>query len=111
MLEQMIYPIHSHADRIVDDIIGLAESVVQSKPKVNISISSLIIKRDINVNSIILHINDRLKAICLRKGWSFIDNSYIKIEHLKHNSIHLNKVGVKLLASNIIRQAFRPSDR
>ena len=57
----------SQPDRIVDDIIGLAESVVQSKPKVNISISSLIIKRDINVNNTILHINDRLKAICLRK--------------------------------------------
>ena len=77
----------------------------------NICISGLTVTRDTDKNTAVLSINDTLKTICQSKGWTFINNSRIGTEHLKYNSIHLNKVGVKLLASNFTRQALRSSDK
>ena len=54
-----------------------------------------------------MHINHAMKDVCAFRGWLFIDNIRIKVEHLKNKGIHLNGDGVKLLASNFIRQALK----
>ena len=97
--------------QVVDQIIDVAESAITWKPNMNICISGLTVTRDTDKNTAVLSINDTLKTICQSKGWTFINNSRIGTEHLKCNSIHLNKVGIKLLASNFIRQALRSSDK
>ena len=48
-----------------------------------------------------------MKAVCVSRGWLFIDNARIKVEHLKNKGIHLNGDGVKILASNFIRQKLK----
>ena len=37
-----------------------------------------------------MHISHTMKAVCSSRGWLFIDNARIKVEHLKNNGIHLN---------------------
>ena len=60
-----------------------------------------------NANEKILQINNSIRAVCVSRGWSFIYNVHIKVEHLKNKGIYLNGDGVKILASNIIRQALK----
>ena len=58
-----------------------------------------------------MHINHTMKAVCVStytaRGWLFIDNAPIKVERLKNKGIHLNRDGVKILASNFIRQTLK----
>ena len=46
--------------------------------------------------------NELLKSITTRKHWGFIDNRNINTDHLMTDGIHVNSVGVRLLAKNII---------
>ena len=48
---------------VFNSVVDLAETVVGLKPEISWSISSIIVKRDTEVNNVILQINDRLKAI------------------------------------------------
>ena len=36
-----------------------------------------------------------MTTVCASRGWLFIDNARIKIEHLKNKGIHLNGDGMK----------------
>ncbi|CAB4000491.1 Hypothetical predicted protein [Paramuricea clavata] len=96
---------NSQPDQIIVQLTDMAASVNSST---KVSISSIITTRDKDRNSAINLINSELKITCQSRGWVYIDNSRIGNEHLKFNSIHLNRVGVKLFASNIIRQSLRP---
>ena len=46
--------------------------------------------------------NELLKAITTRKHWEFIDNRNINTDHLITDGVHVNAVGVRLLAKNAI---------
>lgn len=96
---------NSQPDQIIVQLTDMAASVNSST---KVSISSIITTRDKDRNSAINLINSELKITCQSRGWVYIDNSRIGNDHLKFNSIHLNRVGVKLFASNIIRQSLRP---
>ena len=48
-----------------------------------------------------------MKTVCASRGWLFIDNARIKVEHLNNKGIHLNGEGVKIVALNFIRQALK----
>ena len=54
-----------------------------------------------------MHTNHTIKAVCASRGWLFIDNARIEVEHLENKGIHLNGDGVKILASTFIRQALK----
>ena len=67
--------------------------------------------RDIFVSSIIHRpkyqskiekINQLLRHNAEIYGYQFIDNGYIRNEHLKNDGVHLNKEGVCLLANNFL---------
>ena len=85
----------------------MAEEAIKIRPSIKVSVSGLISQRDENANEKIMHINHSMKAVCVSRGWLFIDNARIKVEHLKNKGIHLNGDGVKILASNFIRQALK----
>lgn len=85
----------------------MAEEAIRVTPSIKISILELINKTDENANEKIWHINNAMKPACVLRGWSFIDNACIKIKHLKSKGIHLNGEGVKILASDIMRQALK----
>ena len=54
-----------------------------------------------------MHINHMMKPVCASRGWLFIDNAHIKIEHMENKDIHLNGVGVKIQALNTKRQGLK----
>ncbi len=101
----------SQQDEVIERVKEMAEKVTELSSSTKITISSIITKREPDVNNKISHINESLKSVCVTKGWTFIDNSRIEIAHLKNKGIHLNKDGVKLFAANIIRQALNPKHR
>ena len=92
-------------------MIDLAESAMKLNPDIEVSVSGLIMTRNTEQTKSIRLANGVIKATCDDRGWVYIDNSHINIQHLKSSSIHLNKVGVKLLASNFIRQTLRSTGR
>ena len=85
----------------------MAEEAIKIRPSIKVSVSGLISQRDENANEKIMHINHTMKAVCVSRCWLFIDNARIKAEHLKNKGIHLNGDGVKILASNFIRQVLK----
>ena len=54
--------------------------------------------------------NELLKSITTRKHWGFIDNTNINADHLMTNGVHLDSVGVGVLANNIITHFAGPSE-
>ena len=54
--------------------------------------------------------NELLKSITTRTHWGFIDNRNINTDHLMTDGIHVNSVGVRLLAKNIITHIAGPSE-
>ena len=88
---------------IIKGLIEMAEEAIKTGPSIKVSVLELISERDENANEKIMHINHTMTAVCASRGWLFIDNARIKIEHLKNKGIHLNGDGMKILASDIIR--------
>ena len=54
--------------------------------------------------------NELLKSITTRKHWGFIDNRNINTDHLMTDGVHLDSVGVRVLAKNIITHIAGPSE-
>ena len=96
---------------VIKGLTEVAEEANKIRPSIKVSVSGLISQRDENTNEKIMHINHTMKDVCAFRGWLFIDNARIKVEHLKNKGIPLNGDGVKLLASNFIRQAFKDQSR
>ena len=91
----------------INGVTEMAEEAIKIRPSIKVSVSGLVSQRDENANEKIMHINHTTKAVCASRDWFFIDSARIKVEHLKIKGIHLNGDGVKILASNIIRQALK----
>lgn len=92
---------------IIKGLTEMAEEAIKIRPSIKVSVSGLINKRDENAKEKIMHINHAMKAVCACRGWLFIENARIKIEHLKNKGIHLNGDGVKILALNSTRQGLK----
>ena len=97
----------SQPEDVIKGLTEMAEEAIKIRPSIKVSVSGLISQRDENTNEKIMHINHTMKDVCASRGWLFIDNARIKVEHLKNKGIHLNGDGVKILASNFIRQALK----
>ena len=50
-----------------------SHEVIKIRPSIKVSVSGLISQRDENANKKIMHINHTMKAVCLSRGWLFID--------------------------------------
>ena len=90
---------------MIEQVKEMAVKLTELSSSTKITFSSIITKREPDVNNKNSHINESLKYVCVTKGRTFIDNSPIEIAHLK------NKDGVKLFAPNIIREALNPKHR
>ena len=101
----------SQSEDVIKGLTERAEEAIKIRPSIKVSVSGLISQRDENANEKIIHINHTMKAVCVSRGWLFIDNARVKVEHLKNKGIHLNGDGVKILASNFIRQALKAKIR
>ena len=93
----------SDPQTLADGIVNLADLINSSSPSTQISISGLVTRRDNSIFvSKINNTNKRLKAICVSKKWSFIDNSNVNLSCLNRRGLHLNRNGSSLLSRNFL---------
>ena len=71
----------SQSGDILKGLTEVAEESIKMRPSIKVLVSGLISQRDENANEKIMHINHTMKAICASRGWFFIDNARIKVEH------------------------------
>ena len=65
-----------------------------------IPVSSVLPRRDLELQERVVETNNYLKDLYSFYGFSFIDNSSITENYLRHDKIHLNKLGSFLLGQN-----------
>ena len=54
------------------------------------------------LNNKIERVNGKLKNLCSKNGYDFIDNSDEVFRHIGHNGLHINRDGQRRLALNFI---------
>ena len=47
-------------------------------------------------------VNGRLKNLCSKNGYDFIDNSNVVFRNIGHNGLHINRDGQRRLSLNFI---------
>ena len=69
----------------------------------NIAISSILVRKNHEVNEVIKKVNNLLKTQCLEQGFNFICNSAIARAMLWHDGIHLADEGTNMLSNNCLQ--------
>ena len=68
-----------------------------------IAISSLITRKDYDVSAKTQETNELLKELCVKEGFTYIENGNIDASCLNGSNLHLNAKGSALLAVHFIR--------
>ena len=90
----------NHED-ITRNIISIALSC--RKYGVNdFAISSVLIKKNRNLNVLVRRVNDLLYDLCAKNGFGFISNEMITTDYFWKDGIHLLDLGTNILSSNFI---------
>ena len=91
------------------DVEDLAQRIIDVGKKCksygvnNTAISSILVRKNHDVNEVIKKVNNLLKTLCLEQGLTFICNSAIAREMLWRDGLHLTNEGTNML-SNIFLQ-------
>ena len=88
----------SNIDAVSKDIINIANHCKNFDLK-QIIISGLTLTTRLNAR-FIYFLNNSSKVLCLKHGYSFIDNSDVSSENLWLDGLHLNKSGKGFLLNN-----------
>ena len=88
---------HDLAKKLTD--IG---NICKSSGVKKVAISSVLTRKDPEIQELIDETNNYLKDLCGFYGYQFIDNSKITNNFLHFDEIHLNKVGSFLLGQNFV---------
>ena len=64
----------SQPEDVIKDLTEMAEEAIKIRPSIEVSVLGLISQRDENANEKIMHINHTMKAVCVSRGWLFIDH-------------------------------------
>ena len=87
------------SDVILDEILDLKKHVENVVPGINVVISKMIMRSDnIKANILLGNVNTKL----IKLGVPLLDHSNILCSDLGRKGLHLNEVGTKKLALNII---------
>ena len=70
---------------------------------VNVVISSMLVKKNPNLNALTRRINDLLRDLCSLNGFGYICTNAITTEYLWKDGIHLQDLGKYILSSNFIK--------
>ena len=65
-------------------------------------ISSILIKRNIRLNSVIRKINDELQELCKKYNFNYISNDEIGRSFLFDDGVHLSDNGMDISAGNFV---------
>lgn len=88
---------------IADKVTALAMEIKKKSSKTQVTISSLITRKDAEVNKTrVEETNQLLKSSSVKHHWKFIDHSNIDETSLNRGGLHLNRKGQGFLARNLI---------
>ena len=65
--------------------------------------SSVLVKKNPNVVTIVCRINDMLRDLCENNGFSFICNDVITTNYLWKNGVHLQDIGTHVLSNPFLK--------
>ena len=65
-------------------------------------ISSILVKKNPNLNKIVRRVNDMLRDLCEKNGFSFICNDVITTNYLWKDGVHLQDMGTHILSNNFL---------
>ena len=68
----------------------------------DVVISSVLVKKNPNLNALIQRVNDLLHDLCSMNGFGYICNDAITTEYLWKDGIHLQDMGTNISSSNFI---------
>ena len=63
-------------------------------------ISSILVKKNPQLNPVIQRVNDQLRELCEINGFLFINNDMITTDHHWRDGIHLQDIGANILSGN-----------
>ena len=92
----------SEPREIAEGIVNLGLKIQNHCPDCNITISSLILRADDNLDCKINEVNRIVNRFAKQYAWRTISHSNIKREHLNASGLHLNVQGTKLLVKNLV---------
>ena len=69
----------------------------------DVVISSILVKKNPNLNVLIRRVNSLLCDLCSMNGFGYICNDAITTEYLWKDGIHLQDLGTNILSSNFIK--------
>ena len=91
------------------DVEDLAQRIIDTGKKCksygvnNIPISSILIRKNHEVNEVIKKVNNSLTALCLEQDFTFICNSTIARAMLWRDGLHLTNEGTNMLSNNFLQ--------
>lgn len=86
-----------------ENIQHLSNTIKSKFKDARIAISSIINRKDVDLESKIEETNKLLKELCLKQGYTFIDNDNLDATCLNGSKLHLNAKGSALLAVHFIK--------
>ena len=66
-------------------------------------ISSILVKQNPNLTAIVRRVNDMLRDLCEKNGFSFICNDVITTNYLWKDGVHLQDMGAHILSNHFLR--------
>ena len=87
---------------ISEGIVNLGRKIKNHSPDCKITISSVILRSDENLDCKINAVNRIVNRFFKQYAWRMISHSSIKREHLNSSGLQLNVQGTKLLLKNLV---------
>ena len=87
----------------IKKIESLAMNINKKFPNSTIGISSITLRRDLNLEEQVAKVNDGLQVFCTKNEFKFIDNRNLDSSCLNGSLLHLNAKGSAYLAANFIK--------
>ena len=98
----------SEPREIAEGIVNLGLKIQNHSPDCKITISSLIVRSDENLDCKINEVNRIVNRFAKQYAWRTISHSNIKREHLNASGLHLNVQGTKLIVKNFVSHIKNP---
>ena len=67
----------------------------------DVVISSILVKKNPNLNALIRRVNDLFRDLCSMNGFGYICSDAITTENLWKDGVHLQDLGTNILSSNL----------
>ena len=87
----------------IKKIESLAMNINKKFPNSTIGISSITLRRDLNLGEQVAKVNDGLQVFCTKNEFKFIDNRNLDSSCLNGSLLHLNAKSSAYLAANFIK--------